>query len=542
MSLFSKSRCVLLLGDEGVTLYDVGSSRTVDADAVAWSDVNFEDRLIGAMKKHARGRSVVILNDMVEQHYRKERVPRASALDRANIIKRRVAAAFPSYPMRSALKFKEKPPAREADSMPGDIYLLAAVPLSDQISRTLAAVQKSRVRIEGFCLLPVESSSMVHALSKKNTKFSEKPATWAIFMGQHRNGGLRQVVTKNGELALTRMTPIIDNDAEPDAWTSEIVSELRATMSYLARFGFTPSEGLDVTIIANNSVADTLTQKIDIECDLNILTAGEAANLIGVKLGRQDDQRYADPLHAAWTGKKSALALPLQAAQLDNIAGPVKKAMAAMVVFMALAGYMGYTAYNNFSKWNENKVSIRNIETRLNALRVEHEAEVQKKATMGVDFLLVEDSTKAYAGFELSAMKPLGTLDQIAKALGPDLKIKSFEIKGATEQKTSQPQPEPVLNPDGSTAEPPPSPRTYDIVISIVFPAALPPEQGVEQVTQLEQRLKLNLPSHAVNIIKQVADLSYTGNFVGEAGAQAQKEDQPKEDYEAQISIRGALL
>ncbi len=233
MAIFGPSRCVLLLSDEGLNIYD-SSSRVQLVDTIPWETQDFEDAAAELIRKKCRGKSILILNDMVEQHYRKERIPKVSPFDRANIIKRRVSAAFPSYPMRSAIKLKERAPDRDGQQG-GDIYLFAAVPLSESVRKTLDAVQKSYASIAGFCLLPVESASMIHALSKKLAKRGEGAATWTIFVGQHQSGGLRQIVTKNGELALTRMTPIVDSDIDQDAWTSDVSNELKGTMSYLSR-------------------------------------------------------------------------------------------------------------------------------------------------------------------------------------------------------------------------------------------------------------------------------------------------------------------
>jgi hypothetical protein len=83
-------------------------------------------------------------------------------------------------------------------------------------------------------------------------------------MGQHRSGGLRQIVVKNGEIALTRMTPIAENDENSAAWVEDVVQEFKATMSYLSRFGYSPDEGLEVILIANPEPGELAGEKIEI--------------------------------------------------------------------------------------------------------------------------------------------------------------------------------------------------------------------------------------------------------------------------------------
>ena len=536
MSVFSPARCVFLLNDEGLAIYDAGASRAAFIDTVPWNTQDFEDSVAEIVRKRCKGRSILLLNDMVEQHYRKERVPKVSPFDKANVIKRRVSAAFPSYPIRSALKLKERAPVREGKPG-GEIYLLAAVPLSENIRKTLSAVQKCYAAVSGFCLLPVESSGMVHALSKKLAKVTEKAATWTVFVGQHRNGSLRQIVTKNGELALTRMTPIVDSDIDHDLWSAEVVSELKGTMSYLSRFGYDASDGLDVVVIANNSVADTVAAKIDFDCNLSVLTAQEAANLLGIRIGRQDDQRYADPLHIAWSGKKASFTMPLQASQLDKISGPARVATAASLVLLAACAYFGFEAFSSASQWAKNNTDLTAAQQAYDLVKKDHETEVAKKAAVGVDFLLIENSTKVFDALEKQSMRPLSVFDTIGRALGPDIHLTSLNVKPVAGSVAILPASDaPPVDPNA-----PPKQKEYEIVIKIIFPAELAPEVGVRKIDELQQRLRASLPSHQVAIIKQVADLSYTGNFVGEATQQV-KTDQEKQDYEAQISIKGVLI
>lgn len=545
MAIFGPSRCVLLLSDEGLNIYD-SSAHVQLIDTIPWETQDFEEAAAEVIRKKCRGKSILILNDMVEQHYRKERIPKVSPFDKANIIKRRVSAAFPSYPMRSAIKLKERAPNRDGQQG-GEVYLFAAVPLSENVRKTLDAVQKSYASIAGFCLLPVESASMIHALSKKLAKRGEGAATWTIFVGQHQSGGLRQIVTKNGELALTRMTPIVDSDIDQDAWTSDVSNELKGTMSYLSRFGFTSADGLDVVIVANNTVADKMASKVDFECNLSVLTSAEAANLLGVKIGRQDELRYADPLHVAWSGRKSKFALPLQAAQLDKISGPARMATAASLVLLVACAWFGYEAYAKGTEWSKNASQISEINARMEVLKQEHADEVAKKKAAGVDFVLIESSTKVFAKLEKGAMKPLNVFDMIGRALGPDLHVMSLDVKPVDELQNAMASADPnapapqsfvVDTPGAETPR-----RQYDIVIRLVLPAELDEAKGVRIISDLETRLKANLPHHTVSIIKQVADLSYTGNFVGEATSQLREQQgEEKPDYEAQIMIRGELI
>jgi hypothetical protein len=284
--------------------------------------------------------------------------------------------------------------------------------------------------------------------------------------------------------------------------------------------------------------------KADFECNLSVLTSVEAANLLGIKIGRQEEQRYADPIHIAWAGRKSALTMPLQAAQLDKISGPARVATAASLLLLVGCAWFGYQAFVSAGEWTSNSSRISDITVRVDSLRTQHMAEVEKKKAAGVDFMLIESSTKVFDRLEKQSMKPLSVFETIGHSLGADLHITSMQVRpvGGAGSVSLEEQMAPgsfvVDTPGQPTAQ-----AEYEVVISIILPAALDPKKGVELISGLESRLRANLPQHSVSILKQVADLSYTGNFVGEATSKIQEQQgKEKQDYEAQIVIRGVLI
>jgi hypothetical protein len=551
MAFLSASRTVLLLSDDGVSVYRAKSGGADFVDTVHWDTVDFEESVSSLVKNRCGGQPVVILTDLVEQHYRKERIPSVSPLDRANLVKRRLSSAFPSYPIRSGLMLKEKPPAVE-DQKPGSIYLFGALPLTDNVRKVLAAVRSSHASIAGFCLLPVEATTMVHALSKKVFKGGTGKSEWCLFLGQHHSGGLRQVVIKNGELALTRMTPIASAESDPDTWCSDLVTELKGTMSYLSRFGYTPDDGLSVIAIAPEQMQETLRGMIDFDCDLHVMTPRDAAGNLGIKLSGRGEgaQKFADILHVAWAGKKSKFLMPLKSPQIEGLNKPVQMATAATVLLMIGAAYTGYEGAIKTLSVIEMAGDIDNSRKELQAVEAELEEELQKKKDSGVDYMLVESAATVYNELEDKAMRPLPMFDVIGRSVGADLRLQSLEIKpvtlsdeevAAAEAAAQAAESEPAEDDGGTPAAPPKQKQEYEIVIRLVFPPTLAPDIGVKKVGEIEAKLKASLPNHEVKIIKQVADLSYTGNFVGEVTSEKETDEKDK-NLEAQIMIKGGLL
>ena len=540
MSLFSPSRCVLILGDEGLQIYNITNFGTKFIDFVPWDTVDFESGVSTLLVKKCRRKPVVVLNDMVEQHYRKERIPKVSIMDRANVLKRRLSVAFPNYKVRAALKLSDKKQLT-SEKGKGSVYLFAAIPNSDPFNKTLEAIRQSRSPIVGFYLLPVEASSMVKILSDKYAKNKRYKSVWNIFIGQHSNGGLRQIVTRNGELALTRMTPIVDTDVEPELWAKEVAGELNATMSYLSRFGYQDTDGLDVSIIANESSEISLESAIDVDCNLNIVNAQQAANALGARLGRQEDLRYADALHAAYLGQKKKFLLPMQAPAIHRLTQPRRVASLLMIGLLLGCAYFGFNAFQKLGKALKLNDDLTVAIQQNSSLRQEYARELANKKALGFDFALVNNSIEIFKSLENKKLKPLPVIREIGRSLGADLHLDHLAVKLDTVEKKNDinqynDNPDNPDNPDGQQV----AKKKYmlNAVMTISFPSSVSPDVGVEKVNNLQQRLQENLPDYEVNIIKQVADLSYTGNFVGEAGTSSVEVDSP-DSYDAEIQIRG---
>ena len=128
-------------------------------------------------------------------------------------------------------------------------YLFAALPRSDMLSRIISILYEVEIGVVGFGLLPVESVALVDELAERCVqKKRAMRSKWSVMIGQHETGGLYQIITNNGNLAMRRLTPVADNIAGGIA--GEIIREFKATLSYIARYGYTPKDGIDLIIVA----------------------------------------------------------------------------------------------------------------------------------------------------------------------------------------------------------------------------------------------------------------------------------------------------
>ena len=537
------SRCVLLIGDEALYVYNVTFNASRLVDSVPWQADKFEETVVALIRKECGGKPVLILNDMTDQHFKGgQRLPKVGIFDKKSVMERKLQVAFPTYPIRGALSVR---PPKGADTPVGEkktagLYLFAAVPMSEPIARTLDTVRRSLSPIVGFYLLPVEASDMVRSLAANLAGKGRTPGQWVVFIGQHHNGALRQVITRDGQLAMTRMTPISDT-SDHDVWAQEVHQEFRATISYLSRFGFSSDDGVEVIVICHPDAGAALENLIDIPCHYSAFTAPEAARELGITIGAQQDPHYSDPLHAAWAGRKSRFILPMQASELSKVDQPRKIAAAVMALLVLAAGYFAWQLFGQVSTTNTTNEAIDDKQHQLRQITAEYESEVAKMNALGVNVKLLQGAIKTYKQLDAQRLQDLSLTQKIDQALGADLRLDSLEIKdvnaGGAESTPNAASPAVPSDPSA-----PPVKAKIDAALKLSFPPSIQPEFGVQQVKDLQHRLESSLPNCKIVIAKNVAGLEYSDTYQGEATqAAAKPAGQQPQQYVAEIDITGTM-
>lgn len=531
LSFLTPNRTVLLINDESLDLYVSSSKAVVFIKSVPWATENFLTIVTQTIAQECGRRPILILNDMVEQHYRKEKIIKSGVgqLDRANIVKRKLNVVFPNYSVRAAYPLKEKI-KKTVSQLPADIYIFVAVPDTTQFTQTLDVTKKSLSSLAGLCLLPVESSDMVKVLNAKVSQ--NKDSVWSIFVGQHRSGGLRQVVTKNGELALTRMTPIVDTDKDAKQWADEVHKEIQATMSYLSRFGYAPEEGINAVAIANDEAGDILKSLVADEIDLSAMTVTEAARLLNISIGSQEDERFADVLHVAWVGKKSKFILPMKAAEVDKVSRPRQIAMLVSLGLFGVAAFLGYQLVNEYQILSESHSEIDDAKRRMAQLEVQHKREIDRKNEVGFDVELVQNSIKVLNQFELQQIKSVNFFGGVGQALGPDFRVDQISVK-----RNADGAPKGVLARRLGLNQGQNTTPLYTSSMKMTYPGATDVVKGNQEVRDLRERLEEALPGHKARVTKLLKDYGFERSIVVEAKDLNTKDI--TQDFVAEISIDG---
>lgn len=534
----SPARTVLIITDDALGVYSVEGSRVSLVEIVPWRGAGFEEKVADILSKDAGGRSVVILNDAVEQHYRKEKVPHITLLDRANVVRRRLMVAFPHYSTRAAMALKGGGGGglrRAAKGVPADgqVYLFAAVPPTDAFAKLLGAITISGVVVEGYGLLPVESADFVKKLAEKIASKNgvKDTATWSILIGQHHGGGLRQVVVKNGELALTRITPIpVPEDVDAGHWAGDVAHELQATLSYLTRFGYAPDDGLNVIVVGNTFYGEQLEEMVTVPCSYHALSATEAGDLLGIKVSG-DNVHYADVLHAAWAAKKARLTLPMISNDLKRISAPRKIASVAMVL---LTLGFGYEAFSLSSEAQSLYMTARNMDVareRKAEIDKIYQAEIDRKEALGIDVRLIQSALAISRDIKAQTANPLNSLDKISRELGT-LRVDELEFENTSVADAGNSAGQPASPATGSAPA-----RAEKITLKFSFAGTIKPQDGNKELYDLKDRLTKVLPDYDVTVSKELVDLSYTGEISSEVGLTANQR-QATDRFTGEIQIQ----
>lgn len=534
VSFFSPSRCVLLIGDDAVHVFDVKSSKTNRVKTVMWSDEDFVDNVIQAIDKHCAGKPIIILHDMVEQYYRKEKIPNIGALDKVNVVQRRLSVAFPTYPVRAALPLKERGHVDDGSTGSGSVYLFAAIPSKTiSFANIVSVVRNVKSSVTGLFMLPVESSSLVKQIAEKIffKKSDAKRSKWTIFIGQHYGGGLRQIVIRDGELALTRLTPIVDTDSKPELWAAEVAQEFKATMSYLSRFGYSTDEGLNVILIANPKAGEIVGDIIDAPCEFKNLTSVQAGALLGISIGVQEDMRYADPLHAAWSGKKVKYNLPLKSAEINAIAQPRKIATALMAILVLGLGYLTYDISDKLIKYNNKSMDLSVVKQAYAQVDDQHSEEIKRKEALGIDVKKIQSSLSVHEGLQNDGVEPLPIFQVIGQKLGGSLKLDDISIY----------QIDKTMNNNRRRGAAKETKSVFEARMSMSFAGDIKPEDGNEVANAFRKRLSEGLPAYKVFVSKSVQDLSHQGVLEDTLTLQGSKNKKTTKKYTAEIMIKGEI-
>lgn len=548
INLIKPNRCVLLACEDGVRIYNSGAVSTKLISFVSWEQSGFVGKVSEIIVKDCKSKPVMIVFDTNEQYFRKEKIPaNIGILDRQGVIKRKVAFAFPQHKVVGYKKLENhnrKIAVTKKDNDNEIPYMMVAIADDEKVNLLTEAVKDSFAPIIGLFSLPVESATLVSYIWKKISKNNPNPPRWALFAGQHANGSLRQIVIKDGEIVLTRMTPINDPENSAVEWAEDITREIQFTMGYLQRFGFSQVEGIDVILVAETELTTLVNEQMRIECNFVPMTVEETMSYAGIKrrIDSKSDEIYADLIHVTWIAGRHISSMHFHSGEMEKITNVRRAWAASLIMFSLLILYISALIYSDMPRIIGIKSDIKKSVAELSKLKENYSLEVKKKEAIGLDIELVQGSMESYTSLKEVEIDVLHIIKSIGDALQEDFKIDSLTV-----ERIKSPEDVVELSKLSETNRRRRTPRisdrikTQDTIYELSFSMRLPfskgPRVAIKIVEELEQKISEQLPDHKVVISKYPRDFSYDKVVAGDIG----KNNSNKainEDYVGEITIR----
>lgn len=491
---------ILIVGNDGVHLYVLNGKKISLFRDFSDAGGNLSGELKAAFKSLKM--PLIVLFDVVEQQYRRENIPKVGFTDKSKVIGRRLAMAFPQQQMRAYLLSKQK--GRENEGL---VALFAGLAPNLAIVQIMDAILSSEVYIEGAGLLPLESTAMTVKLFeelRKNSK-SRRPARWTILMSHHKTGGLRQIIVKEDELALTRMTPIVIDTNRAEAFADEVVREFNATLTYLSRFGYVPSDGLELCIIGIPAVNQRLRQYQLPVNELYTLTPMEAGNLLKLKpMLAQDMAGYGEIIHAGWVAMQRGLAVSLSSPLIDKIKKARQFARFANIGLFLGILYLGWQLWNLQSNIMDLKSDISMQRSQQVSLQGDLDALTKKLDTLKYEPEKIKTLMGVYEEYQKLNIDIQPTLNALLPMLNtPKFFLSNIEISQEEKLDASTPAMPPEPLPDGTEPK-----KKITLQMTIGFAKSIPVEQAARNTLEFADNLRKRFPGREIVIMEMVGDLA----------------------------------
>jgi len=289
--LRSVNRFLLTIGDEGATLVQLRGAEAVDAVLIG---PETEDGL-GALRSYL-GKDpqaeLVVAADVLEQMYREEQIPKASRFDRGKILERRLEVAFPHDRLKAVV------PLSAAKGK----AVFAALPETEYIREWIGFLESLSNPVTGFCLLPLEASDLAEALGPSPA--GETRQIWRVLASQQATSGFRQIFETEGRMVVTRLSQRPSGDLPAEAVAQLIERELRSSISYLKRLGYSEQDRLDLVVLDRPEVCRAVQERDLPVASLTAYTPHQAGLLLGLGEVAPEESGFSDVLMAQWLASK----------------------------------------------------------------------------------------------------------------------------------------------------------------------------------------------------------------------------------------------
>lgn len=414
--LLQGRKFVLSIGDEAAVVTLVSGGKVANAWVASPDPKEGAEDVLAALNT-ARSVPVYVLIDAFEQVFREEKVPRVGFLDQKKVIDRHLQMAFPGNNLQAAM-------SHGADPQGNKFYLFASVPPTEQVRGWLNALDKAKRRPRAVHMLPLESLDMLERLTPPA---AQRGVRWRILFTFNMTGGLRQIVSKQGRIMVTRLTPPPPPDSGIDP-VQIVERQFAETLAYVKRMGYQKGDNLDVVVLAEEPVAAAIRERGWEAHSVTVLSPHDVGVALGLGPIGQPGQPYADVVHALWFATRKTPKAKLswaQAPKVDYFAlvarGAPFAATAAVLALAAQAGHLGWT-------WMETRDLIARQERQLRQAQADLAREQARLETLPYTVAQVRPVIELSDRLTADHVAPVPLLATLGHALSGDAVIRDMAL------------------------------------------------------------------------------------------------------------------
>ena len=285
---------LLLIGDDGALLVPPFPNSDLEPLYVTGHDDIQALPILEAMAERPRV-PVFILADTLAQEFRRDTLPRLNFFDRQKVLARRLHQHFPPPLSEPHTQLSAALPLKK------NAALFACLHDGGPIAAWLTRFDFLDNPFGGTLLLPLACAGMTARLMPEAHK------GWAMLLSWQRTGGFRQIVTHDGELVFTRLTPPLPLSASPSYVAATLTLDLQATLGYLARLGMKEGEPLRLAAIMPTMMHRAIGALPPPIQTLVMIEPHRAAQKLGLPFAPDIDEPASDLVYAAWVAKQKHL-------------------------------------------------------------------------------------------------------------------------------------------------------------------------------------------------------------------------------------------
>jgi hypothetical protein len=419
----------LIIGDEGaILIYTIGKtvqSRNFIAHANEEGLKEFESILARDPKA-----PIYLIVDSMDQSFVQQSLPPISPLGVKKLIKRRLDRDLAADVVKGYVLLERDMGGRRDWN-----FLMVSLESSPHLHVWYDFIEKVDNRLHGIYLLSVEAENVVKNIDrvinppKKDKKNKADVPRWKFFVTHNKVGGFRQVILKDGRIIFTRLTQPV-GELMTDVIAGNIEQEMSSTVEYMKRLSFSPSQGLEIYIVASADINNAIDLSKIPAVRVHKFTPFEIAGFFGITGAAQPSDQFGDVVMSAFIASSRVHRLVLhlpKAVKINRIYNLMRyqRTFVGLCVLGMLI-YGGMLAIGLMQKYTEieNLKQKKDIQQRkLDEINVE----VKKS---GIDVIKVSDTIALYQQLNDEAQSPLKLLSRIRPAIISAVAIKQIEWKG----------------------------------------------------------------------------------------------------------------